>query len=227
MGSSHVSVVYNSVNLEKMKAVSRTHLRGQGDDYNIGMLGRIVEYKGHMHFMEVAKETVRRLPNTKFFIHGPTSELEGDDIAYLYGLREKRIVLGLEDRLFFAGSYSDVTEVMADTDVVLCCSPYDNFSRVLFEAMACGVPVVAFDTGGTREVVISEKNALLVPNLDARAMSDAVIRLIHDRGLRERIVFGGRQTVEHLFDTRTNARAILNIYGKVLGARDQNVATDV
>jgi glycosyltransferase involved in cell wall biosynthesis len=178
----------------------------------------MIEFKGHEYFLEVASETLRLCPDGEFFIHGPVSEPGTPDRPYYERLRNKQRDLKLDNAVHFAGAYSDVATVMQETDIVLCCSPYDNFGRIMFEAFACGVPVVAFDAGGMREVAVNENNCLLVANRDVGAMADAIARLIIDRSLRECLISGGRETAKRCFDYRTNAKRVLKVYEDVLRA---------
>jgi glycosyltransferase involved in cell wall biosynthesis len=60
--------------------------------------------------------------------------------------------------------------------------------------MAAGAAVVCTDTGGAKEYCVHEENCLLVPIHSPRQMADAIYRVITDRGLRERLVEGGRRT---------------------------------
>lgn len=62
------------------------------------------------------------------------------------------------------------------------------------EAMACGVPVVMTDDGGSREYAVDQENALVVPVEDVAAMEDAVARALGDRPLRTRLIEEGLRT---------------------------------
>ncbi len=216
--SKNASVIYNGVDVQSLERSSARSIRKGRDKSNVGIFGRIVEYKGHEYFLEVARETLRRCSDVEFVIYGPVPEPGAHDRSYYECLCNKRQTLELDNAVHFAGGYSDVATVMQKTDVVLCCSAYDNFGRILFEAMACGVPVVAFDAGGMLEVAVNEKNCLLVPNRDVRAMAEGVIRLITDNSLRQRLIRGGRETAERCFDYRTNANRVLKVYEDVLHA---------
>ena len=79
------------------------------------------------------------------------------------------------------------------------------------------MPVVAFNCGGTDEVAVHEKNALLVPNRDCEALGQAIVRLGRDEGLRGRLVEEGQRTASSLFDYRTNADRVFQLYETLLG----------
>jgi glycosyltransferase involved in cell wall biosynthesis len=214
-----VSVIYNSIDVAALEQRSHRDRRAAGTRFRAGWFGRMAWDKGLEHFVSVARETALRSPDVEFVIHGPVPEPPEPCWVTYQGIARMREELGLQNVVRFAGAYSDVAEVMRDADVALCTSPGDNFGRILFEAMACGVPVVAFDAGGTHEVLEPEANGLLVPNKDARAMAEAVLRLKGDDALRSRLIAGGRQTARQLFDARRNAESVLGIYRQLLAAR--------
>ena len=206
------SIIYNGIDVADLIRRSDDARMPQAGAPRIGMFGRMIEYKGHAYFLEAVSCVAERLPEARFTVHGPLPQPAGPDGAYYESVLRQCREGGLADRVAFAGPYSDVVAVMAQTDVMLCCSPYDNFGRVLFEAMACGVPVVAFDAGGVREVVEHGRNGLLVSNRDAKAMAEAVVQLCESRRLREDLAREGQATAQRHFDSAVNAQRVLGIY---------------
>lgn len=214
-----VSVIFNGVDVKDLGECTRTGSVPPSDCFTACMLGRLIEYKGCEYFLEVAREAASRHTGGEFAIYAPVPEPGEPNRSYYERLCEIRRLHGLEKRVRFVGPYSDVAEVLRGVDAVLCCSPFDNFGRILFEAMACGVPVVAFDSGGTREVGVSGQNCLLVPNRDVSAMAEALHRLITDKSLRDNIVRGGRETARQLFDYKANAHKVLAVYQQLLASQ--------
>ncbi len=75
-------------------------------------------------------------------------------------------------------------------------SHYEGLPTVLLEAMSCGVPVVSTDVGGSREVISTGINGFLVPPKAPKAMGDAILKLLADEELRNRIGKAARKTIE-------------------------------
>ena len=75
---------------------------------------------------------------------------------------------------------------------------------VIIEAMACGCPSVATQTGGFEENIQNERTGLLVPVGDAPALSQAVCRILKDEVLRKSLVTAGLQHVKNNFDISKN-----------------------
>jgi N-acetyl-alpha-D-glucosaminyl L-malate synthase BshA len=92
---------------------------------------------------------------------------------------ERASVLGVADRILFLGKHAAVEELLSCADLFLLPSESESFGLAALEAMACGVPVVASDTGGIPEVVTPGAGALL-PVGDAEAMGEAAAALLRD-----------------------------------------------
>lgn len=86
------------------------------------------------------------------------------------------------------------TFLFGTADILVYASHYDSCPRPPQEGMASGCAVVCTDTSGAREYCVNEENCLLVPVENPTAMADAILRLVTDRALREKIVAGGKKT---------------------------------
>jgi glycosyltransferase involved in cell wall biosynthesis len=104
-------------------------------------------------------------------------ELEAD-------IRRRVQDAGLTADVTLCGFQSNPWKFMARGDVFVLTSHYEGFGNVLVEAMACGTPVVATASPGTRAIVESGTNGLLVEQHDARAVADALGQVLGDDALR-------------------------------------------
>jgi glycosyltransferase involved in cell wall biosynthesis/GT2 family glycosyltransferase len=96
-------------------------------------------------------------------------------------------------------------------EVFVVGSEFEGFGQPGLEALACGVPLVTTDTGGSREYAIHEGTALVVPSGDADAMADAIARLREDAELRDRLVSNGLDLVAERFDWDRSARDLVGL----------------
>jgi glycosyltransferase involved in cell wall biosynthesis len=119
----------------------------------------------------------------------------------------------------FAGSVPDVSGLLAAADLFVLSSHSEGLSRSVLEAMAAGLPVVATDVGGMRELVVPDDTGLLVPPEDSEALSRALERLLGDPGLRARMGAAGRTRVATDFDIATVARQLGDTLEEVVGLR--------
>ena len=111
---------------------------------------------------------------------------------------------GDDPRIHFAGAYgeSDAAGVFADMDALVVPSTwYENTPFVVLEAFAAGVPVIASDLGGLREIVHHEHDGLLFRAGDATALRDSMQRLIDDQKLYGRLRPPIPPTVASNYDT--------------------------
>jgi glycosyltransferase involved in cell wall biosynthesis len=164
-------------------------------------VGRLVAKKGFDVVVEACGVLHRRGVPFEAVSGGP------DDAAGP-ALRARIEELGLGDRIRLEGQMSQAElfdEYRRASAFCLPCRVLDNGDRdgipnVLAEAMASGAPVVTTPISGIPEIVRDGVNGLLVAPDDPQAVADAVLRLLGDRALAERISREARRTVRHEFD---------------------------
>jgi len=139
-----VKVIYNGV-----AAPSRSAERHSGAP-RVGCIGRIAPEKGQREFLHVASIIHRALPECRFVLCG--APLFSDARAQRYAARVRAAAAGLP--VEFTGWVSDIDVAMAELDLLLVPSTgREATTRVIPEAYAAGVPVIAFPAGGIPEVV--------------------------------------------------------------------------
>lgn len=99
---------------------------------------------------------------------------------------------GVADRVVLTGARQDARAILGAADVAVLPSRWEGLPLVALEAAAAGVPLVATAARGVRELLTDGIDALVVPPGDAPAMAAAIRRVLHDPGLAERLVAGGR-----------------------------------
>lgn len=158
----------------------------------VTLIGRIkLKRKGHEVFVAAAALVHKTFPDAMFVIAGdafPGNETHLSEI--------KRLVtkLEIEDSVIFTGHVRDVRVVLANSDVsVMASSTPEPLGNVTIESMAMGVPVVGTAIGGTTELIEDGVTGFLVPPADPEAMSSAIMRLLGDRELSDRIAIAGRK----------------------------------
>jgi glycosyltransferase involved in cell wall biosynthesis len=124
--------------------------------------------------------------------------------------------LGLESRVSMVGRRdgADLIEAYDRADVFVMTSLSDSFGMVLVEAMARGIPTIAPDIVGVRDVVIDEITGLLVEHR-AEAVSGAVLRVLREPGLREVLISGARAE-SHRYEWPQIGRMCADLYEEVL-----------
>jgi len=164
--------------------------------------------KGHAVLLDAFSIARKSLPQARLLLAGDGSLR--DRLAWR--AREN----GLEQAVEFLGHRDNVRGVFEAADVVVLTSVEEGLPNALLEAMAHGLPVVATDVGGNREVVEHEATGLLVPPADRDAVAQALVRLLSDRNLAARMGEAGRERVRQQFGLRTMLDAYMRLYDDVL-----------
>ncbi len=102
----------------------------------------------------------------------------------------------LGDSCRFLGHREDMPDLLAATDLFVLPSLWEGCPMVILEAWAAGVPVIATDVPGTRDLIRDGENGLLVPPKDPVALTEAIERLWKDPPLREQLVTGGYESLD-------------------------------
>lgn len=118
----------------------------------------------------------------------------GDGPARHALLGEARI-LGLTDRVSFLGARTDVESWLAAMDLFVHTADFEGMPNAVMEAMAMGLPVVASDVDGTRELIADGQNGFLVPAGDAAGFAERMEELMEKRELRLRLGKEAHRTV--------------------------------
>jgi phosphatidylinositol alpha-mannosyltransferase len=127
------------------------------------------------------------------------------------------------DDITFLGRVEDGLErYYAHATVYACPATRGSFGITLLEAMACGTPVVCYDTPGFRSVVEDGIHALMTPPGDVEAFAEALARVLHEPALRERMRAAGHSRAQKFAWPRI-AEQTLAIYNRVLARRSARV----
>jgi glycosyltransferase involved in cell wall biosynthesis len=147
--------------------------------------GRLADAKNYPLLLD-ALAVLRRTVPARLFVLG-----QGDREA---AMREQIGRLGLGDSVVLCGFQANPWKYIARADVFALTSRYEGFGNVIVEAMACGVPVVATSSPGTREIISAEIDGLLVDRHEPGAVADALERVLTDTTLRCRLAGGARRS---------------------------------
>ena len=122
----------------------------------------------------------------------------------------------LEDRIVMCGYRKDVFAWYRAADVLLLGSEREGLPRCIVEALAFGLPVVAGDIPGVRDLVIDGENGLVVPNDGFEQFQAALLHLGRDGGLRHRMGARGRALAEAKFRLETCAASFEQILAELI-----------
>jgi glycosyltransferase involved in cell wall biosynthesis len=178
----------------------------------IGCVARLVSVKGHQYLLEAARTVLSEVPQARFLIVG-----DGPLRAELEQMAEE---LGIERHVIFTGFLRDeIPSLYACMDLLALPSTYESFGNVSMEAMSFKTAVVASDTGGIPEVVIDGETGLLVPPRDPDSLAKALLTLLKDKSLRQRMGAAGCKRVRGYFTRDRAVDELEEVYASLLSDR--------
>lgn len=175
----------------------------------IGTIARLNHCKGLPYLVEAAERLVARNYKFQFIIVG-----RGEMYEELAKMISKA---NLNDVFELAGEAKNIDPYLKEFDIFVLPSLYEGFGNALIEAMSFGIPVIGTNTSGIKEIIEDGCNGLLIQPKSARAIEDAIIRLVGDKQLRMRIGIEGRNLVEKKFTIQKTVEALELIFGEVIG----------
>ncbi len=215
----------NGVDLERFHPMADADERRQAREelgveagaLAVGTVARLVWQKGYRELFAAAEQLRHTHPDAVFVVVGGPDDDKADAIGPADIAEARR-----RGHILFAGSRHEMDRVYPAFDLFVLPSHREGFPRSAMEAAACGVPVVATDIRGCRQVVAPGENGLLVPLRDPARLAAAIGELLADPDLRRRMGAAGRRKAEAEFDDRTVVAKSMEAYERVLaqpGAR--------
>jgi len=188
-----ISVIYNGIDLVEYNQQPSVPLyQRENDEIIIGNAGRLVKQKAQHYLIDLAAILKKEGRHCKILIAGEGSQ-KNELMRYAHAE-------GVEDRVVFLGFVKNMKSFMDTIDIFCLTSLWEGFGYVLVEAMACGKPVVAFNTSSNPEIVKDGKTGFLVPVHDVQQMAIKLDHLIIDEPIRKEMGANGKALVESVFD---------------------------
>lgn len=174
----------------------------------LGNIGRFSEQKNPLDWVRVAGRVGRALPECRFLLVG-----DGPLRSQVVELLAKE---GIADRTVMAGLRRDAPRLLSAIDVFLLTSLWEGLPRVIPQAMAMQVPVVASGVDGSSEAIVSGETGYICPPADLDGLAARCLELLGDP--QQRSLFGrrGRQYALQAFDIRQMIAQIEQIYERLL-----------
>ncbi len=197
-------VIFNGIDLKKYNAIHKDFRVGKK---RIGLVGRVTSIKDVKTFIRACAVIRRKMPDALFYVIGPTEQ----DWKYYRECVHLASELNL-DELVFTGEV-DPIDYYHELDVIVLTSRSEGQPYALIEAMAAGIPVVATDVGGCRELLNPPDMAgcsagTLCPVGQEEKIADAIVRVCSEKRLWEKQAFCGRKIARQ----KHNLRMMIDTY---------------
>lgn len=179
-------VVPNSISVPPSRA------RTDGSGVVIGQVGRMEQEKGFVTTIEVFERVSRDYPEAHLLLVGDGSERQH--------VESRAVSAAAAADVRVVGWQTDVDQWLAQIDVFVHPAEREAFGLAALEAMAVGIPVVAYGDGGLGDVIVEGESGFLHEPGDVEGLTSSVRRLVADAALRERIGAAARDRVAQHFN---------------------------
>ena len=208
-----VRVIHNAIDLAAYPGPAEKSVRAElgipRDAILVATAGRLSPEKNHLGLVEAARRVIEKMPDVHFVVFGD---------GFLRPKLEKTVAdAGIGHRFFLPGFRSDVRSLLHEIDIFALPSHTEGLPNVVLEAFACRKPVVATRVGGTPEVVQHGKNGFLVPARDMSQFASAVLDLVSEPDLRQKMGENGYEHVFTAFGYLGQTDAYTDIYSELIG----------
>lgn len=228
LGQKKIHIVYNGVSVPKLSKISYSAgkcdaLTGRtGKQHYVGVVGRITACKSIETFIDAIKWISKDYQYGS--VHGlivgdcvTSNPVQmDDDTAYKRSLINRVQRHGIENRITFTGFIANPDDIISELEALVLPSVAEPFGRILIEAMALGIPVIAARAGGIPEIVIDEKSGLLFKPRDSRELASLIVSIIDDPIKKRNLAREGWERAQAVFSTEAYVRNVEKIYSELL-----------
>ena len=202
---------YKSIDPEQYTAALRFRMQGSAHPPRVLFVGGNMQRKGLPTLIQAASRVLTVLPDAEFWVVG------GDAAAPRMEALCRANGVDAHFRFWGWKSQTELPNLYAQADVFVMPSLMEAFGVALLEAMASGVPVIGTRVGGITELIDHGHNGLLVAPDDVNELAQALIELLTDAALRERLRQAGLETVRR-FDVERMMQCTYSVYQAVLAS---------
>jgi glycosyltransferase involved in cell wall biosynthesis len=211
--------IHNAIDINRFKKGShdlntlRLEFNIPEDAYLIGSVGRLTKQKGYDLLIEAAAIAINKFPALYFIIIG-----DGEEASLLRNRAEE---LEISHRIVFTGSRSDVDTLLTAMDLFVCSSRWEGLSTVLMEAMAVGIPILATDLPGNRELLQPGVSGWFVPVENSSELADGIINAVQNPDQSKEFAKIAKIKVDS-FGMEEIARLHTRLYKLIRANKDRN-----
>jgi len=173
----------------------------------IGYIANFIWYKGHENLVYAMGSIVNYNPACVLLLIG-----EGKRLNDIKSLVNK---LGLEKNVVFLGKRNDIPIILNALDVYVSSSLYEGMPGAIMEAMACGLPCVTTEAGGTKDLIKNYDNGILVPVKSSKQLAISILELIKDENLAKKLGNAAKETISNSFTIEKMVNSYNDLYKKL------------
>ncbi|MDD5766283.1 MAG: glycosyltransferase family 4 protein [Candidatus Marinimicrobia bacterium] len=203
--------IVSSCGIEIDRFYQTPHKKRSSDEIVVCWAGRAVAIKNLPMFIKAAGILQKKHVPVRCVVVGDGDTLK--DCQKLAG----DLYLG---NIQFLGFRQDLPEIFAASDLFVLTSLNEGFGRVIIEAMASGLPVIATDVGGIPDIIFEGINGFLIPSDDEKGLADAIEKLVSDEPMRRSIGSNNKKVAEY-YSLTNYINRVCGIYQEIIRQKEQ------
>lgn len=200
-----IGIIYNGIDIAEFRP--QPELKDP-KKFQIICVSRVTPRKGIRFLVQAFKNIAEKFPQAQLLVIGDGNEKQSlMDLARALELGEKAVFLGLV-------SHEKLSQYYAKASIFVLPSLNEGMSNTMLEAIASGLPIIATDTGGTKELVKEGMNGFIVPMQDNYAITQKIEKLIENPHMAEQFGIESRRRAEEL-SWKNVAKQYADLYQEV------------
>jgi glycosyltransferase involved in cell wall biosynthesis len=211
-----IDVVYNGTKVNSISGQKAIKTKLNNGPIRFTNVGQFVPWKKQTLFVEAACLLTRKDVKAEFYIIG--DDIFKRDYKYKVKLLNMIRNCAAPEKFTLLGWQGSMEEMWNKVDCLVHTADREPFGRVIIEAMAHKIPVIAVNDGGPREIIQNGETGILVNPDDAEALGEAMLRIAQNKELARRLAESGYERVISDFSAEKTAENIRRIYNEVLAA---------
>ncbi|HBN77310.1 MAG TPA: hypothetical protein DD473_16155 [Planctomycetaceae bacterium] len=220
VNSDRLLTIHNGIDVEQYPEKSAKNLHVElgcpSETKFTATIGQIGLRKGHSSLIAAIPEMARSCPDWHFLIIGECYSGKQESREYLEDLQNSVAQNGLSNRVHWLGYRNDIPLLLPQIDLLIHPARQEPFGRVLLEAAACGVAIVATDVGGTSEMLVDQESVLLIPVDDPQKLTQTSISLMQNSTPRKQLGHQARQRILSHFTLDSSAGSHAQVWNDLL-----------
>ena len=179
----------------------------------VAQIGQLTKWKNQIDFIRTAELVKKYKIKVHFVIIG--DDQSGREKKYKHELSNLIDQKNLNSSISFIGHRDNIKELLSEIDILLHPAINEPFGRVLIEAMSMEKPVIAYDSGGPKEIVIDGETGYLVEPYNFSGLAERIVHLYENSELRIRFGKAGRKIVIKKFNEERHVREMEDVFNNI------------
>ena len=191
---------------QSLQQILKTKLQIQRDDFVLIFVGRLVGDKGINEVVQAFKQITKNNLNVKLLLVGMYEK----NLDPLHESTHEEI--NTNKNIIFAGFQKDIRPYLAISNALVFASYREGFPNVVLQAGAMGLPSIVTDINGCNEIIINEKNGIIIPVKNSEATEKAVLRMIYEKDFFTSLQSNTREMIRSRYEQKLIWESILEEY---------------